>query len=280
MSNEYYNAPESPVDFTKARAAAVRDQFSAIEAAFDKLPTPDEILNGTKGPKGDKGDKGDPGGPIGPQGLSAYQVAVEEGFVGTEAQWLASLVGPQGPQGIQGPQGPRGIQGPQGVKGDTGAGSDWGTLANRPANLLALATAAMGAGTVPLFDGAGAAAGKTVAELFSALDSTAKQSVLNSLNVARIVSMQIAATGYIEFALPGDNGNIMIEWGQGNYVRGFTTVPYPKAGNEWSICVMGSSGPNTDDQTNSPNIRSTAKDSFVVGNSRSINPGWWIAVVR
>lgn len=37
-----------------------------------------------KGMKGDKGDKGDPG-------LSAYQVAVANGFVGTEEQWLASL---------------------------------------------------------------------------------------------------------------------------------------------------------------------------------------------
>jgi len=32
--------------------------------------------------------------PQGPGGKSAYQIAVENGFVGTEAQWLASLVGP------------------------------------------------------------------------------------------------------------------------------------------------------------------------------------------
>ena len=32
----------------------------------------------------------------GPQGQSAYEVAVGEGFVGDEAAWLASLVGPQG----------------------------------------------------------------------------------------------------------------------------------------------------------------------------------------
>lgn len=57
-------------------------------------------------------------------GDSAYQVAVDNGFVGTEAEWLASLVGPQGPQGIQGIQGVKGDtgdQGPQGPKGDTGA---------------------------------------------------------------------------------------------------------------------------------------------------------------
>jgi len=41
----------------------------------------------------------------GPQGKSAYEVAVEEGYVGTEEEWLASLVGPQGQQGIQGETG-------------------------------------------------------------------------------------------------------------------------------------------------------------------------------
>lgn len=35
-------------------------------------------------------------GTPGPPGDSAYQVAVDEGFVGDEAAWLASLVGPQG----------------------------------------------------------------------------------------------------------------------------------------------------------------------------------------
>jgi hypothetical protein len=45
-----------------------------------------------------KGPKGDPG-------LSAYQVAVKNGFVGTEAQWLASLKGPKGDVGPMGPPG-------------------------------------------------------------------------------------------------------------------------------------------------------------------------------
>lgn len=48
------------------------------------------------------GGDGDPG----PPGLSAYQVAVANGFVGTEAQWLASLQGPAGsaPQAYTHPQ--------------------------------------------------------------------------------------------------------------------------------------------------------------------------------
>ena len=72
-------------------------------------------------------------------GLSAYAIAVENGFIGTEEEWLESLkgekgiegpvgpqgpagpqgeTGPQGPQGIQGVQGPVGPEGPQGPKGD------------------------------------------------------------------------------------------------------------------------------------------------------------------
>lgn len=46
------------------------------------------------------------GGQQGSEGLSAYQAAVNyHGFVGTEAEWLASLVGPEGPGGDGGPQG-------------------------------------------------------------------------------------------------------------------------------------------------------------------------------
>ena len=50
-------------------------------------------------------------------GRSAYQHALDNGFVGNTAAWLASL---QGPQGIQGVQGEQGIQGVQGNTGDVG----------------------------------------------------------------------------------------------------------------------------------------------------------------
>lgn len=56
----------------------------------------------------------------GPEGDSAYEVAVANGFVGSQSAWLASLVGPQGEQGEQGIQG---IQGIQGVPGADGSGS-------------------------------------------------------------------------------------------------------------------------------------------------------------
>lgn len=80
-------------------------------------------------------------GPMGAPGVSAFGVAVGNGFVGTEAEWLASLVGAAGlqgpagsdgadsmvpgPAGIQGPAGPVGADGPQGEQGEVGpAGSD------------------------------------------------------------------------------------------------------------------------------------------------------------
>lgn len=85
----------------------------------------------------------------GPQGESAYQVALDNGFIGTEEEWLQSLKGdkgdkgPQGPQGLRGPQGEQGeqgiqgIQGPQGEQGPIGpvgpAGTtDYNELSNKP----------------------------------------------------------------------------------------------------------------------------------------------------
>lgn len=62
---------------------------------------------GDPGPKGDTGEPGAPGadgapgpkGDPGDPGASAYEAAVANGFVGTEAEWLASLVGPPGADG-------------------------------------------------------------------------------------------------------------------------------------------------------------------------------------
>ena len=58
---------------------------------------------------------------IGPAGKSAYEIAVEHGFSGTEEEWLASLIGPQGETGATGEQGPQGETGPQGEQGPVGA---------------------------------------------------------------------------------------------------------------------------------------------------------------
>lgn len=56
----------------------------------------------------------------GPRGPSAYEGAVAEGFTGTVAQWLASLVGARGPTGATGAAGAAGPTGPAGPQGATG----------------------------------------------------------------------------------------------------------------------------------------------------------------
>ena len=67
-------------------------------------PKGDTGATGPQGPKGDtgaagpKGPKGDIG-PVGEDGLSAYMIAMENGFSGTEEQWLASLKGDKGDKG-------------------------------------------------------------------------------------------------------------------------------------------------------------------------------------
>ena len=71
---------------------------------------------GPQGPKGDPGDTGDKGA----QGKSAYDLWLEAGNVGTEADFLLSLKGNPGDTGPQGPKGDPGDTGPQGPKGDPG----------------------------------------------------------------------------------------------------------------------------------------------------------------
>lgn len=57
-------------------------------------------------------------------GQSAYALAVQLGFTGSEAAWIASLKGAKGDKGntgAQGPEGATGATGPQGQQGPTGA---------------------------------------------------------------------------------------------------------------------------------------------------------------
>jgi len=71
-------------------------------AVQSKIGVPGQT--GATGPAGSDGD----------DGLSAYQVAVANGFVGTEPQWLASLVGSQGIAGQDGQDGSPGNPGADG----------------------------------------------------------------------------------------------------------------------------------------------------------------------
>lgn len=78
---------------------------------------------------------GGSGGGTGIDGKSAYEIAVEHGFVGDEKIWLETLKGAQGPAGPQGdkgdqgevgPQGPAGVQGPAGPQGERGPQGEQG----------------------------------------------------------------------------------------------------------------------------------------------------------
>ncbi len=108
--------------------------------------TAQDFLNTLVGPSGPQGIQGIPGtngtngatGPQGPQGIqgiqgvagvngvngtdgrSAYEIAVLNGFVGTETQWLLSLVGATGPAGATGAQGTAGNDGATGQQGPIG----------------------------------------------------------------------------------------------------------------------------------------------------------------
>lgn len=158
-------------DFTPAQLAALKGDKGDAFVYSDFTP---EQLADLKGDKGDAFEysdftpqqladlKGEPGstGATGPEGKSAYQVAVDEGFVGTEQEWIASLKGEKGDTGLRGIQGVKGdpftyadftpeqltalkvkgdkgdpfvytdftpaqlesLRGPQGIKGETGEG--------------------------------------------------------------------------------------------------------------------------------------------------------------
>lgn len=91
-------------------------------------------------------------------GQSAYALAVQLGYTGSEAAWIASLKGAKGDKGDTGAQGPRGATGatgpqePQGPTGATGArGATGATGPQGPAG--ASAVAASGSNWVRFSDG-------------------------------------------------------------------------------------------------------------------------------
>lgn len=135
-------------------------QYSSLTNALNKVQmilSDDTVY--IPGPKGDKGEKGDSGingidginGTDGADGKSAYQIAVDNGFIGTEKEWLESLKGensaggavdlsnyynkkevdekistikltpgPKGEKGEKGDRGEQGLPGIQGPKGEQG----------------------------------------------------------------------------------------------------------------------------------------------------------------
>lgn len=129
------NRPK-PLEPITVDLSAVNNRIDSIEARILVLESKGAIQGlkgdtGEQGPKGEVGPQG-PQGPMGAQGpegqagengKSAYQIAVDNGFVGTVSEWLSSLKGEKGLRGndgAQGEQGVRGAPGPKGEKGDIG----------------------------------------------------------------------------------------------------------------------------------------------------------------
>jgi len=76
-------------------------------------------IQGLTGPAGPAGGPAGPVGPAGTNGVSAYQSALNNGYVGTEAAWLISLTGATGPAGPTGATGPVGPVGTNGTNGNS-----------------------------------------------------------------------------------------------------------------------------------------------------------------
>jgi len=119
--------PQGPIGLTGADSTVPGPQGPiGLTGADSTVPGPQGPIGLTgadstvPGPQGEQGERGEVG-PQGPaDGDSAYTVAVQNGFVGTESEWLTSLIGADGilgGDGAQGPQGPIGPQGPEGPQG-------------------------------------------------------------------------------------------------------------------------------------------------------------------
>jgi hypothetical protein len=112
---------------TAARWASINPVLSAREPAIETDTGKLKVGNGISRwlELGYLSGEGTPGA----DGDSAYQVAVANGFVGTEPEWLASLkgaTGDQGPQGLPGADGTDGATGPEGPQGIPGVdGEDY-----------------------------------------------------------------------------------------------------------------------------------------------------------
>lgn len=127
----------------EALTEEIERRISAGSASLEDLQGLQEALEGaiaasegTPGPPGPKGDRGDPGpqGQVGPAGATAYRQWLDQGNLGTLAEFLDSLNGPAGPQGDPGPAGPKGDPGnigpagPQGNPGPAGPQGDPGNI--------------------------------------------------------------------------------------------------------------------------------------------------------
>lgn len=106
-----------------AMVAMLTRDTHAIEFEIVTDPTKDPALRGPAGKDGADGKNGQNGtnGTNGDDGLSAYQLARQQGYGGTLTQWLTTLVGAAGKDGTNGTNGSNGRDGTNGANGKDAA---------------------------------------------------------------------------------------------------------------------------------------------------------------
>jgi hypothetical protein len=133
ITTEVYGSPNITTEITPGGAPGLSAYQLAVAKGFSG--SEDEWLaslvgadgqdgaDGAAGADGAPGTDGAPGadGSDGEPGASAYEIAVANGFVGSEAAWLASLVGADGAAGANGAPGEDGAPGADGAPGEDGA---------------------------------------------------------------------------------------------------------------------------------------------------------------
>lgn len=130
----YTSEVKNPSDLTASQAEryekAINDKISEATETIDaiKQARANGEFKGDEGKQGEQGKQGDPGkdgtdgkdGKDGMDGKSAYEVAVANGYVGTETEWLAYLKGKDGKDGVNGVDGKDGQNGQDGANGTDG----------------------------------------------------------------------------------------------------------------------------------------------------------------
>lgn len=182
-------------------------------------------------------------------GLSAYEIAQQHGFDGTEDAWLENLkgakgdtgakgdkgdTGAQGPQGEQGEQGPRGFQGSTGPQGPSGAAGKSAYAAAQDGGYTGT-EAAFNAALADVENKAAKAAAKSVTLTASGWGSNKYQSLtVPGVQADSNIIITAAPGSYIAYAEAGVRCA-----GQANYTLAFKCEEIPTADLAVNVLILG-----------------------------------------
>ena len=124
----YTKDVKNPSDMTASQAEkyekAVNDKLNEVNKVVEAIEQAraNGEFNGKDGKQGEQGEPGKNGadGQNGVDGKSAYEIAVANGYSGTEAEWLEHLRGKDGKNGADGAPGRDGANGKDGKNGEDG----------------------------------------------------------------------------------------------------------------------------------------------------------------